>query len=330
VAERNQGDGFAAAVAAALHAVADGDVERVRQLLDEAPGIVAADGPHPYWGGRPRALEVAAEWGHVDVARVLLDAGADPNADASSYGGWTPLLLAASKRRNDVVQLLLDNQAAIGIFEACVMGDEARVAQILEQNPAAARRTGPSAATPLHFAATPAIADRLLQLGADPLARDIWGNTPVRSAAASPLRREVAGFLLEYSGPDDIFLACALGSAGRVNELLDRDPALLTATTFQHDALGGGGTPLHVAAAQGQTGIVQLLLQRGADPNVRGMGGVTPLHFAAAGGHIEAARVLLEAGADRHARDSQHDGTPLDWAEFQRKPEMIRFLQQTD
>jgi ankyrin repeat protein len=326
VTERNEGPAFSEAVADALRAVADGDIERVRALLDENPGIVAADGPHPYWGGRPRALEVAAEWGHVEIARVLLDAGADPNADASSYGGWTPLLLAASKRQAPMVRLLLENHAVVGIFEACVMGDEERIDEILEYDPDAVHRPGPSSGTPLHFAATPAIAQKLLDLGADALVPDQWGNTPVRTAAASPMRRAVAELLVEHTRNNDIFVACALDRSEEVDELLDTNPELLTTTTFQYDAVGGGGTPLHVAAGQGHAQLTRRLIDRGADPNVRGLGDITPLHYAAAGGHLETARILLDAGADRRARDSMHDGTPSDWAAFQRKPEMARFL----
>lgn len=52
------------------------------------------------------------------------------------------------------------------------------------------------------------------------------------------------------------------------------------------------------AAAWGETAMLQLLLDGGADLGVRDIAGYTALHYACSGGHAEAARTLLEAGAD--------------------------------
>ena len=77
-----------------------------------------------------------------------------------------------------------------------------------------------------------------------------------------------------------------------------------------------GSTPLHIAAMQGHTSTVKLLLRHGADPNARTRDGVrgeaftcpyrgeTPLHFAAAYGDIEMVNALVDAGADRFAEDA--------------------------
>jgi predicted nicotinamide N-methyase len=52
-------------------------------------------------------------------------------------------------------------------------------------------------------------------------------------------------------------------------------------------------TPLHYAAANGHTGVVQLLKQCGADPMAVNPQQNTPLHWAAANGHLETVRILL-------------------------------------
>lgn len=57
--------------------------------------------------------------------------------------------------------------------------------------------------------------------------------------------------------------------------------------------------PLHVAAEHGNTGVVKLLLSRGANMNARrGPKGETPLHWAARAAKKSAVEALLEAGAD--------------------------------
>jgi ankyrin repeat protein len=85
-----------------------------------------------------------------------------------------------------------------------------------------------------------------------------------------------------------------------------------------------GQTPLTAAAQYGRVEAVRLLLESGADPNLRDFGSDhpqdTPLSTAARHGQLEACRVLLEAGADpnvpTHPEQPGEPGnwTALDWA----------------
>lgn len=60
-----------------------------------------------------------------------------------------------------------------------------------------------------------------------------------------------------------------------------------------------GNTPLHGAARMGHDFVLSILTeQEGADVNARKGLGVTPLHLAAMKGHTDCAKVLLEAGAE--------------------------------
>lgn len=85
-----------------------------------------------------------------------------------------------------------------------------------------------------------------------------------------------------------------------------------------------GYSPLHVAAAKGETAQVAKLIADGADANMRGWED-KPLHRAAFGGYIGTAQVLLEAGADINAQRFS-DYTPLHLAVIGNQPEMVGFL----
>ncbi|XP_049947961.1 serine/threonine-protein phosphatase 6 regulatory ankyrin repeat subunit A-like [Schistocerca serialis cubense] len=66
-----------------------------------------------------------------------------------------------------------------------------------------------------------------------------------------------------------------------------------------------GSTPLHVAAASRRDAAVRLLLEAGADYDVRDGSGRTALHAAAASGNVYAFRLLLDAGSDPESQDSE-------------------------
>jgi hypothetical protein len=65
-----------------------------------------------------------------------------------------------------------------------------------------------------------------------------------------------------------------------------------------------GYTPLHNAAANGRIEIAGLLLQNGAEVNVKNNNGYTPLHWAAEEDNIDVLHLLVENGADLEAQDN--------------------------
>ncbi|CEN60935.1 hypothetical protein ASPCAL07606 [Aspergillus calidoustus] len=66
------------------------------------------------------------------------------------------------------------------------------------------------------------------------------------------------------------------------------------------------------AASRGKVEIVQVLVEGGADPDIRDRGGRTPLSFAAEGGHVDMVRLLLRYAVDVFSRDTMCGWTALD------------------
>ncbi|XP_027175387.1 tankyrase-1 [Coffea eugenioides] len=115
-------------------------------------------------------------------------------------------------------------------------------------------------------------------------------------------------------GDTALHLTCLYGHLPCVQLLLERGANL---EVKDED----GALPLHDACAGGYTDIVQLLLNSGNSPEcVKRMlesvdlDGDTPLHHAARGEHMEAIRLLLASGASPN-RENVYGKTPRELAE---------------
>ena len=132
----------------------------------------------------------------------------------------------------------------------------------------------------------------------------------------------------------DVFEAAAFGDVDRLTELVGGEPllansysgdgftalhfaaffgryeaaALLIERGAEVDAFGRGwmtGTAMHSAVSRLQSDVVRILLDAGANPNVRQSAGWTPLHAAAMNGDLPSVELLLAAGADPTATNEE-------------------------
>ncbi|GJM94260.1 hypothetical protein PR202_ga10890 [Eleusine coracana subsp. coracana] len=85
-----------------------------------------------------------------------------------------------------------------------------------------------------------------------------------------------------------------------------------------------GITPLLSTVAAGSLPCLEVLIQAGADPNIRA-GGATPLHIAADSGNLDVIKCLLKAGVDPNASDD--DGLkPIQIAALSNNREVVELL----
>jgi ankyrin repeat protein len=222
--------------------------------------------------------------------------------------------------------------------------DPALIAAIKSGNRAAALKllgekanvhvTDANGATPLHYAVYQEDADlveRLLKAGAKPSVANAFNSTPLAEAAAvgnaAIIRLLVgAGADPNSSNPEGQTALMAVARTGHVEAaraLLDAGARVNAVEQW------GGQSALMWAAAQKQPAMVKLLIERGADVNVRGMsrewerritaeprpkdlhrGGFTALLYAAREGCVECAKHLVKGGADIDLTDPDRT-TPL-------------------
>jgi len=131
----------------------------------------------------------------------------------------------------------------------------------------------------------------LLAAGANAEARDDTGMTPLMAAVVAG--RTVVVALLVQS---------ALGSL---------DPAL------------------QLAAMEGHTSVMAVLMDKGASPHATSVDGRTPMMFAAQYGHTEAARLLRQRGASVTALD-ENLKSPADHAEENGHEDIAAYLRGPD
>jgi uncharacterized protein len=113
--------------------------------------------------------------------------------------------------------------------------------------------------------------------------------------------------------------------AVRKNRIDEVRALLLKGVDVNSRDVFGDNAGLHWAASLGLAEMARLLIDNGADVNVRNEEGYTPLHWAAGEGQKELVVILIIHGADVNAHNKR-GWTPLRWAEAQSQKEIVRIL----
>ncbi len=262
-----------------LGAIQGDETEKVRSLLEKG-----AD-PNRRLGEENDSaypIHLAAGEGTRETVQALLGGGTDPFVE-DEYGR-TPLHRAVEEEISEEdptgakVKLLLDEGLDPDAQQTESKGLE-----------------GGEGDTPLHKAAaqgTRETVQALLDGDADPFAQDGYGRTPLHRAAAAEADEQ--------------------DSTGAKVKLLLSEGLDPNAQQTDGMFLGGGegDTPLHKAVqSRGDSAkeTAKLLVEHGADLDLRNEHGATPLHFSSG---RQTAELLLDNGADLNAEDSE-GRTPL-------------------
>src|SRR6267142_5548772 len=277
-----------------------------------------------YDGSTP--LHVASSQGHLAVARVLVEHGA--NVTARDDGGATPLHQASRYGGMDLVRFLIKHGANVTtrnkyggtpLHWASARG-HLDVVRFLIEHGADAMARSTHGRTPLHGVSENGNLDLvqfLVEHGADATARENHGETPLHLASYKGYL-DLAQFLVEHgadararrnNGETPLH---SVSKSSRENVDLGRFLVEHGATTAQDNY---GNTPLHRASSNGYLDLARFLVEHGDDAAARNNYGDTPLHKASYRGNLDLARFLIEHGADATAQNN-YRRTPLHRASY--------------
>jgi ankyrin repeat protein len=288
--------------AAALSDIADAamqkDVSAVRALLQQKKDVNAAQ------ADGATALHWAVHWNQLEIAELLLRAGA--NVKAANRFGVTPMSLACINGSAAMIEKLLkagaDVNAALSelgetpLMVAARTGNVESVKILLDHGAVVNAKEASRGHTALMWAAGerhPAVLKLLIERGAnvnarsDPEAQPApparGGQRGAAPAAAATVQRECPAV-----APRQNFVFGQPGAAVRTK------------------ATGGGCiSPLILATRENDMESVRILLAAGANINLTMMDGTSALVVAIMSGHFRMADFLLDKGADPDIADGK-------------------------
>ena len=288
----------------ALHILARyGRIDIVEYLLEKvSPEAVNAkdrDGD--------TALHIAAQYGRADIIEKLLEKMSPEAVNARGYIGRTALCTAATQNiRADIVEKLLEKMSPEAIKAKDRHGETA-----LDY---ARKPENKKVITLIEDKAIPSEAlikaceendlqrvKKVIKNGADPNAKDSYGNTALHKAAQNG-RTDIVEKLLEKMSPEAVnakdsygntalHLAAQNGRADIVEKLLEKlTPEAINAKDRD------GDTALHKAAQNGRADIVEKLLEKMSPEAINATNGArdTALHIASQYGRTDIVEKLLE------------------------------------
>ena len=267
------------------NAAAKGHIEIVRLLLERgADPNLAEECMAPHGHG----LYSAVYNGHYEIAKLLLESGAYPNPEVESSAD--ALSIAIKMSDDKMIELLSSYGAARSVEILAYYGDVQTAAAVFAANPKLADDTGAM----IYAAEEGHEAFLRLMFRYQP-------NAATRVAHCRPKTREIAELLFAHgmnpSQPDWLGIRA-------LHEFAKRGDVENAAIFIDHGADLHArdeeicSTPLGWAAKFGQTAMAELLLSRGAKPNLPDdPPWATPLEWATRRGHQQIMELLRQHDA---------------------------------
>lgn len=289
-------------------------------------------------GSGDQPLHLAGINGSVDIARLLLDSGAD--VDATNHFGESPLFLAAANGHTRLAKFLLSRRASLFVYSNT------------GKSPLDAARASKSASivsaildAKLQYSASKGQNGAIRRLVAldevDINALDPDGMTPLGLAAAHG-HLETVRDLLEYgasvsAGIDPLRVVNARVIPGPgVDAVGDDIVGLITAARKTHagssvkSAARRGvvtqGDHLVARAGDNDFGVVAQMLADGVQVDLPNSDGYTALMAAAKRGHYDLVKLLLDNGADKAVGDARTGNCAVHFAAMGEFADVVQLL----
>jgi ankyrin repeat protein len=298
----------------------------VRLLLDRGADARIRD-----YGDNAYALHFAADAADLDVVTLLVEAGSDVVGEGDDHQvgvlGWATCF---ARVREDVAAYLLAHGAKLNLWSAIALDREDDVRGFIARDPSllgARMSRNEHNRMPLHHAAAkkrPRMVRLLLDLGADPNAKDAVGMTALTTASLEDAGPAIVTLLLAAGAKVDFVSALHLKRYEQAEAMLRDDPSRIGPD-------GRDTIALHLSVTRKNAAAVQWLIGHGVDVNAKGNlwdCGHTALHVTAESGAVDMARLLLDAGADPNIRDDKYDATVLGWAEYCEQPQIAALVRE--
>lgn len=266
-----------------IHAAAAlGMIDKVKEWLASDPSLVHARG-----GDGQRPLHFAST---KEIIDLLLEHGAEINARDIDHQSTAAQYKVQDR---ELCRHLIARGADIDIFMAAALGDRELVERALADDPDSIKahigEPGYAPVPPGHIYQWKLI-----------------GGPSVLTVAAKDGGREIYEFLLGRSPVKEQFLAaCQLADEAGAARALAASPSLLKELTIAEHA------QIVQAASSHNLAGLQLMLELGFDVNTRGGEGFTPVASAALRGDVAVVQVLIERRANLEIRND-YGGTALD------------------